>query len=199
MSELEDVERRRFGSALVVDVDRGVGGRGEGGREPGREADAVEHLQGPIVRAQAEADEAVDRRLPDRSFEGTVQGWDEQHREVVLLAELAETLDELAREGVRKDGGKARGDEDADRPAAAHREGAGGRVRRVAQLVRDAEDALQGRLAELFGDVESKRDRGLRDAGCDCHVSDGDPSHPGLTPNQLPHYPRSLNRFSKAA
>ena len=96
----------------------------------------------------------------------------------MLLAQLAQALDQLAHERVREDGGEPLRDEDADRAAAPHREGSRGGVGGVAQVVRDAQDALERGLAKALGVVEGKGHGRLRDAGPHGHVSDGDPGHP---------------------
>src|SRR5260370_40289040 len=91
---------------------------------------------------------------------------------------MAETVDERAHERVREDGREWLGDEEPDRPAPPHRQGARRRVGGVAEVLRDPEHPLERRLSKPLGVVERKGDGGLGDTGRRRHVSDGDPGHP---------------------
>src|SRR5258708_311815 len=69
MAEAEQVRGRLAGAAGVVDVDGGVRRGTLGVDEHGRDAQPVERLEGPVVGAETQADEAVDGGLADRAFE----------------------------------------------------------------------------------------------------------------------------------
>ena len=95
----------------------------------------------------------------------------------MLLAQLAQPLQKLAQEGVGEHRAQTLRDEHADRPAAAQREGAGGRVGRIAEAVGHLQHPLHGGMAKLLGVVEGERDRRLRHAGGHGDIGDGDASH----------------------
>src|SRR5712691_1525957 len=202
MSEIEKVAPGGLGAARIVDVDGGVFGRLLRVDEHGRDADSIQRRQGGVVRAEAQADETIDRRLTDRAFQRSVEGRNQEQRQVVLLDQLAEALEQLAQELVGENSAEALRDEDADGPAAAKGKCARGRMWRVAEVVGDLQHPLQGGLPELLGVVEREGDGGLRHASGAGHVSDSYSTHcpaakgtKALCPSSCPH---TVNRFSKA-
>ena len=178
MTELQEVPGRRLGATFVVDVDRGMGRRAVGIHEHRRDAQTIEDFERTIIGRQAQADEPVHRRLPDRAFEGAVKRRNEEQGQVVLFALLAKTLDELADKRVGEDRRKTLWDEQADRPAAPHRQGARRGMRHITEVFGDAQHAFQRGVAQPLRVVEGERNSGLGHAGRRRHVSDGDPGHP---------------------
>ena len=177
MAEPEQVARGRLRPARVVHVHGGMAGRVVRVHQHDRDPEPVHGLDGRVLWAQAEADEAVHAGGPDGALQRSVQRRDQEQGQVVRLRELAQAPDQLGREGVGEDGLESLRDQDPDRAAAPHGERAGGRVGRVADLVRDVQDPVQRRLAEALGVVEGEGDCCLRHAGSDRHVSDGHTSH----------------------
>src|SRR5207249_2671287 len=194
----------------VIHIHHRVVARVFGIDEHGRRAQRLDDLERPVVGGETEADETVDRSVADGRLERSVERRHQQHRQVVLLAELAQALDELADEGVGEHGRKPLRDEDADGAAAPGGESTRGGVRRVAEVMGDPEDALERGLAEPLRVVEGERDGGLRHAGRAGDVSDGDPGHPRRLLASAPPGPqrrpwqgrdlggdRMINRFTK--
>src|ERR1700674_234641 len=166
-----------------------------------RDAKAVQGFERAVVRAETEADEAVDRGLPYRSLQRAVKRRNQEHGQVVFVAQLAEALAELAQEGIGEDSGQTLGNEQADGSASTHRQGTGCRVRGVTEVVGDLEDALEGGVAKLARVVEGKGNGGFGHACSARHVSDRHACHLATTrahTTKSIEAPPSLNRFSKA-
>ena len=194
----------RVDRAVVVGVVAMVGGRGEDRREvEGGDAKLGEVRQSLGDTEQVAALEAVDGRRAVPRLEPARLG--------DALARSEPVWEDLVEDGVTDPVGCVDGAvhpaglagdsaRRAGRERASPAEEARGRVRPIAELIRDGADPLGGRRREAIGPVEGERDGGLRDAGRagdirDRHASRFRVNHPPVPP--LPC--RSVGRPRAAA
>jgi hypothetical protein len=182
VTELEQVCGGEGRAAEVIDVDRSHARLGIGIDQDAWQTDAPEGVKTAIPR-QAQADEAVYGGTSDGTLEGAIQGWNEQKREVVLLADLADAADQERRERVFKDDLNRLWNQETYGSASFGRKRSGGWMRGVAELPGDRHDAFARGLADFVGVIERKRNGRLGDPCRRSHIRDPNPAH-AFTPSR---------------
>src|SRR6266851_4275211 len=162
MTEFEQMLGGESRTAEVIDVDSGHAWLGICVDQDAGQTNAPEGVK-TTIPSQAQADKAVYGGTADGTLEGAIQGWNQQKRQVVLLADLADAADQERRERIRKDHLNRLWNEESDGSASFGGKRSSGWMRGIAELASDRHDALARGLADLIGVIESKRNGRLGD------------------------------------
>src|SRR5260370_26392390 len=139
-------------AAEVIDVDSGHARLGISIDQDAGQTNAPEGVKAAIP-SQAQADKAVYGSTADGTLEGAIQGWNQQKRQVVLLADLSDAADQERCERVRKDHLNRLWNEESYGSASFGGNQSSGWMRGIAQLAGDRHAALQRGLAVLLGGI----------------------------------------------